>query len=73
MARIEPTREQFEAVLHDARIPLDLDTALQHPALRILLTNGAEALAERQADSFSRTLRRHVGRTDWRARAANDN
>jgi hypothetical protein len=70
--KIEPTREQLQQVLDAANVPLDLDTALQDATLRRLLMNGAAALARRESRPLSTTLRRYAGKTDWRARAAND-
>lgn len=70
--RTEPSRELLEQALRESKCALDLDTALQNPTLRILLTNHAEALASKAHRSLKR-LSRMAGTADWRARAAGDN
>lgn len=68
----QPTRQQLQHALERSGCRLDLDSALAIPAIRILLTNYAEALAQQEAGSLKR-LSRMAGATDWRARAAGDN
>ncbi|WP_033459150.1 hypothetical protein [Bordetella bronchiseptica] len=70
--RSQPSREELLRALHEARCPLDLETAMSIPALAIALTNTAETLARRRASPIKDGLTRYVGKRDWRAIAAND-
>jgi hypothetical protein len=61
----------MQEALRAARLGLSMDEALSNPLLRMLLTNHAEALAQRQADLSQ--VRRHAGSVDWKSRAAGNN
>lgn len=71
MVRAEPSRQQLQRALEASGSRLDLDAALQFPALATALRNSAVALANLRP--VADTRRRYRGPTvDLQCRAAND-